>query len=137
MLKYLRVFIPTWNFFDIAPEPIELDHRTSLDGVQYTEWTSTLLNASNRVRLNRGLGSLFSNPEENTLIAAHALLERFATEWQDLGAPSWTTIKTTEALVKFYAPKMPIIQFQVKIGNQNYVSSPFGNLMLENLNHET
>lgn len=86
-LVFLRVFVPSWRFFDEIHHTPKLYYRIGPSADQLGDWTLC------RVRRERRLSHLFLNPDINLDLAAATLSERFVSEASR--APDGTDLEET------------------------------------------
>lgn len=119
MNELIRVLIPSWRFFDGVADAAVLFHRTSADGVTFSEWNQTLSKPQ-----PRSWGKLFLNSQENYLLAAHALLEHLKNDLDDQVDAS-VSIELVQNLVKHEAPIAARYQFRIISRSVEFTSEVF------------
>lgn len=92
-LKLLRVFFPSWRFFDTVQPIPKIQYRISEDGNTYSDWMDFEL-----VRTPRKLKHLLHNPDENLRIALQIQFEQLL---NDIAESKETEAKNFESLTSY------------------------------------
>ncbi len=116
---WLRIFFPSWRFFEEFVSVPQLRFRVLTDHEEPVPWQEPLLPSW------RGASGLFLNAEGNLALACQTLLERFLTELEDasdeelenvISMVSYRLIRNwVAALIRSQFPEQESRHFQFKI----------------------
>jgi hypothetical protein len=119
MNQLIRVLIPSWRFFDGTVDAPILTHRTSSDGLTFSEWQLTIPKPAHRTILK-----LFLNATENHLFATHALIEYLKNDLVD-GVNATTSIELVKNLVIHHTQPESFFQFRLTCEVVDYTSEVY------------
>lgn len=118
-LKLLRIFFPSWRFFEgLTPIP-KIFYRTSQNGNSYSEWLPLP-----QKKPHRNIRTLFHNPEENLNLTYQGQIEQLVNDIAELPTNDSTLLiesLTSYEIVYAYIKEQVQLRhsdsyFQFKIG---------------------
>jgi hypothetical protein len=80
--QLFRVLIPAWRFFDQKGDVPVLYYRTSVNGLDFSNWKNALA-----LRPQRNIRTLFVNGEGNAFLACHTLIEQLVDDLYEEALP--------------------------------------------------
>ena len=78
LLQLLRIFFPSWRFFEDIDEPPQLYYRTGTEPNSFTHWRPCI------EKIERKWHQLFLNAQGNTVLAYQTLLHQLIDEIAEL-----------------------------------------------------
>ncbi len=83
-LKLLRIFFPSWRFFEgLTPIP-KIFYRIKKNGESYSDWLPLLLQNNCQPDIHRNIRKLFHNLEENLNLTYQGQIEQLVNDISEL-----------------------------------------------------
>jgi len=110
---WLRIFFPSWRFFDDFDRTPRLFFRVAKVAGQFTSWKEAIPQEK-----KRSLGVVFVNPQGNLKLAAHSAVDRLLDEVAALKTPEeiqeTVSYRLVEKIVRAQVPGSAL-EFQFKV----------------------